>query len=89
MFDGCVVFVVGKHEVEDADHINGVEFEIPSSFEGLVLDGESGIEQTSILEKILFGLLDFDDKSFPCRAGAVEVENRLSIGDGSTEFFYG
>ena len=75
-----VSLVLLEDEVEDTDCIDGLEIVVPSALAGLFTDGEGGIEDGTLLEEILLGLLHLYDEFLAAAAFAIDVENSLAVG---------
>ena len=69
-----------KDEIEDPDRIDCAEFKVPFAFEGLFLNGESGVVDAAVFEEVLFGFLDFDDEAFAVLGLAINVEDGFAFG---------
>ena len=54
----CVMLVV-EGEIEYANDIDGLELVVPTTFLSLLLYGERGIVEASVLEELLFSTLHF------------------------------
>ena len=69
-----------EDEVEDANGIDGLQIVVPSTLLRLFTDWESGIEDGTLLEKILLGLLHLDDELLAAAAFAIDIENGPAVG---------
>ena len=52
-----IIPVLIEHKVQNADRIDGLEFIVPLSTPGLLLNRECGVVDAAVFKKILFGLL--------------------------------
>ena len=78
---------IGEGKIEDADEVNSSQLIVPVAFLSLLLNREGRIEETSVFEEILFGLLHFDDEALAIFAYAIEVEYGLTVSFRIAEVF--
>ncbi len=70
-------------EVEKRHDIDVVEAEVPvGTRRRLFADGEGGIEQRTVFEELLEGILHFHNELFPAFVFAVDVEDGFPVGIG-------
>lgn len=73
------MLMVVENEVEYAYRIDRRELEVPFPPQRLLLDREASIENASVLEEVLFRLLDFNDEAFPILTLAIDVEDGFAV----------
>ena len=64
-----------KNEVEDADDIHSLQLIVPFSTGSLLANGEGGIIQTAVLEKLLLTPLHLHQNLLPLLVLTIHVEN--------------
>jgi hypothetical protein len=73
------VLVVGEDEVQDADHVDILQVEVPVAAGCLFTDGVSGVENAAVFEIVLLGLLHFDDELLAIGVLAIDIEDGLAV----------
>ena len=73
------IFIVRKDKVEDTNRIDALEIEVPYTFLPLVLDGESGVKDTPVLEKLLFSLLHLNNKRLTLLILTIDIKDGPAV----------
>lgn len=69
-----------EHEVQNANSINGFQFEVPVAALDLLTNGERGVEHTAVFEKTPCRFLHFDDELLTPVVLAIHIKQSLAPG---------
>ena len=74
-----VVILRVEREVQDSDDVHGFQTIVPLSFFSLFADGECGVVETPVFEKLLFAALHFHQDFLAAFVFAIHVEYRPAV----------